>query len=107
MEAYLVTSPGPPLALTSGARDFFVANLAKCSYNIITSKSRKTQCRRKDKEVQFMAKKLYVGNLNFDLSDQEFEQAFSKYGQIVSAVIIKDHETGRSKGFGFVVALFV
>ena len=49
-----------------------------------------------------MAKKLYVGNLNFDLSDQEFEQAFSKYGQIVSAVIIKDHETGRSKGFGFV-----
>ena len=49
-----------------------------------------------------MGKKLYVGNLNFEIDDQELEEAFSQYGEIVSAVIIKDRVSGRSKGFGFV-----
>ena len=49
-----------------------------------------------------MKSKLYVGNLNFDLVDEELENAFSQFGEIVSTVIIKDRVSGRSKGFGFV-----
>ena len=49
-----------------------------------------------------MANKLYVGNLNFDTTDQELEQAFSEYGEIVSAVVVRDRDTDRSRGFGFV-----
>ena len=49
-----------------------------------------------------MGKKLYVGNLSFDTTDQELEQSFSEYGEIVSAVVVKDRYTDRSKGFGFV-----
>jgi len=49
-----------------------------------------------------MAKKLYVGNLKFDMTDQELEEAFAPYGEVASATIIKDRISGRSKGFGFV-----
>jgi RNA recognition motif-containing protein len=49
-----------------------------------------------------MGNKLYVGNLNFDTTDQELEQAFSEYGQVVSAVVVRDRDTDRSRGFGFV-----
>jgi RNA recognition motif-containing protein len=49
-----------------------------------------------------LGRKLYVGNLSFDTTDQELEQAFSEYGEIASAVIIQDRQTNRSKGFGFV-----
>lgn len=49
-----------------------------------------------------MGKKLYIGNLSFSMSEEELEQAFSQYGEIVSASIIKDSVSGRSKGFGFV-----
>ena len=49
-----------------------------------------------------MGKKLYVGNLSFDVNDEELEKNFSEFGEIVSAVIIKDPVSGRSKGFGFV-----
>jgi len=49
-----------------------------------------------------MGKKLYVGNLSFDVTDQELEQAFSEYGEIVSATVVVDRYTDRSKGFGFV-----
>jgi cold-inducible RNA-binding protein len=49
-----------------------------------------------------MGSKLYVGNLSFDTTDQELEQAFSEYGEVVSAVIVRDRDTDRSKGFGFV-----
>ncbi len=49
-----------------------------------------------------MGAKLYVGNLSFDTTDSELEEAFSEYGEIVSATIIKDRDTNRSKGFGFV-----
>jgi len=49
-----------------------------------------------------MGKKLYVGNLSFDVNDEELEKNFSPFGEIVSAVIIKDPVSGRSKGFGFV-----
>jgi cold-inducible RNA-binding protein len=49
-----------------------------------------------------MGKKLYVGNLNFDMTDAELEETFSQFGEIVSAVVVKDRDSGRSKGFGFV-----
>ena len=49
-----------------------------------------------------MGKKLYVGNLSYQVDSSELEQLFSQYGQVSSAQIINDRETGRSKGFGFV-----
>ena len=49
-----------------------------------------------------MAKKLYVGNLPYTVSEEELRELFEKFGEVQSAKIIKDNATGRSKGFGFV-----
>jgi RNA recognition motif-containing protein len=49
-----------------------------------------------------MGKKLYVGNLPFTTTDQVLMDTFSEVGQVESAKVIFDRETGRSKGFGFV-----
>jgi RNA recognition motif-containing protein len=49
-----------------------------------------------------MGKKLYVGNLSYSTTNQDLEQLFGQYGQVASAQIINDRDTGRSKGFGFV-----
>lgn len=49
-----------------------------------------------------MAKKLYVGNLNFDMTDEELQETFSEFGELISALVIKDRISGRSRGFGFV-----
>ena len=49
-----------------------------------------------------MAKKLYVGGLPYSTTDVELKEAFSKAGTVVSAVVIVDKMSGRSKGFGFV-----
>jgi RNA recognition motif-containing protein len=49
-----------------------------------------------------MGKKLYVGNLSYSVDSSELEQLFAAHGQVVSAQIINDRDTGRSKGFGFV-----
>ncbi|MFN4243338.1 MAG: RNA recognition motif domain-containing protein [Tepidisphaerales bacterium] len=49
-----------------------------------------------------MGKKLYVGNLPYSCDSSELEQLFSAHGQVVSAQVISDRDTGRSKGFGFV-----
>ncbi|GCF06708.1 RNA recognition motif domain-containing protein [Dictyobacter arantiisoli] len=46
--------------------------------------------------------KLYVGKLPYRTTDQELGDLFSQYGQVVSATVIIDRDTGRSKGFGFV-----
>ncbi len=46
--------------------------------------------------------KLFVGGLPFATTDDELNDAFSAHGKVASATIIKDRETGRSKGFGFV-----
>jgi len=48
------------------------------------------------------SKKLYVGNLNFACGDEELHSLFSQHGNVISARVIKDRDTGRSKGFGFV-----
>ena len=47
-------------------------------------------------------KKLYVGNLPYQIADNELHEAFSQYGNVASASVIMDRDTGRSKGFGFV-----
>ena len=49
-----------------------------------------------------MAKKLYVGNLAFTVTDDELMQAFTSFGTVASARVVMDRMTGRSKGFGFV-----
>jgi RNA recognition motif-containing protein len=49
-----------------------------------------------------MGKKLYVGNLGYQVSDNDLVKMFEAHGTVESAQIIMDRETGRSKGFGFV-----
>lgn len=49
-----------------------------------------------------MGKKLYVGNLPYSCDSSELEQLFGAHGTVVSAQVISDRDTGRSKGFGFV-----
>jgi RNA recognition motif-containing protein len=49
-----------------------------------------------------MGKKVYCGNLSYSVRSGDLEQLFSEFGTVVSAQVIEDRETGRSKGFGFV-----
>ena len=49
-----------------------------------------------------MSKKLYVGNIPFSTTDDDLRQLFETHGTVVSARVITDRETGRSRGFGFV-----
>ncbi len=49
-----------------------------------------------------MGKKLYVGNLDYGVTDSALEQMFAAHGTVESARVIMDRDTGRSKGFGFV-----
>jgi RNA recognition motif-containing protein len=50
-----------------------------------------------------MSKKLFVGNLSFQTTESDITSAFEQFGAVESVQIISDRETGRSKGFGFVV----
>jgi RNA recognition motif-containing protein len=47
-------------------------------------------------------KKIYVGNLSFNSNDDDLANTFAEFGEVVSAKVILDRETGRSRGFGFV-----
>jgi hypothetical protein len=49
-----------------------------------------------------MGNKLYVGNLPYSVRDDDLQQAFSAFGQVTSAKVMMERDTGRSKGFGFV-----
>jgi RNA recognition motif-containing protein len=49
-----------------------------------------------------MGNKLYVGNLSYNIRDDDLQQAFAQYGTVSSAKVMMDRDTGRSKGFGFV-----
>jgi cold-inducible RNA-binding protein len=49
-----------------------------------------------------VGKKLYVGNLSYNVDGAQLEELFGKYGTVRSADVIQDRDTGRSKGFGFV-----
>ncbi len=49
-----------------------------------------------------MGKKLYVGNLGYDVTSADLQTLFAAHGNVQSAQVIEDRESGRSKGFGFV-----
>jgi RNA recognition motif-containing protein len=49
-----------------------------------------------------MSKKLYVGNLPYGTTNDELVEVFSQYGQVTSAQVMMDRDTGRSRGFAFV-----
>ena len=49
-----------------------------------------------------MKKLLYVGNLAYSVSSSDLQEWFTPFGTVQSAQVIQDHDTGRSKGFGFV-----
>jgi len=45
---------------------------------------------------------IYVSNLSFKVDDEDLKQVFEEYGEVSSAKVIRDRDTGRSRGFGFV-----
>jgi RNA recognition motif-containing protein len=49
-----------------------------------------------------MGKRLYIGNLPYNMTDAELEGVFAQAGDVVDATVVIDRETGRSRGFGFV-----
>jgi cold-inducible RNA-binding protein len=49
-----------------------------------------------------MASKLYVGGLAYSVTEKELEDLFAEHGKVVSVAVIKDRDSGKSKGFGFV-----
>jgi RNA recognition motif-containing protein len=49
-----------------------------------------------------MGKKLYVGNMSYDVDSSALEALFGSYGKVESATVVTDRDSGRSKGFGFV-----
>jgi RNA recognition motif-containing protein len=49
-----------------------------------------------------MSKKLYVGNLSFNVSSDDLRELFEEHGTVTSATIVADRDTSRSRGFGFV-----
>lgn len=49
-----------------------------------------------------MAKRLYVGNLKYTLTSEQLQEVFEQFGQVNSAQVLIDRDTGRSRGFGFV-----
>jgi len=49
-----------------------------------------------------MSAKLYVGNLSWNTTDETLRQTFGDYGQVLDSIVMRDRDTGRSRGFGFV-----
>ncbi|GFF61660.1 Glycine-rich RNA-binding protein 2, mitochondrial [Aspergillus lentulus] len=49
-----------------------------------------------------MAAKVYVGNLSWNTTDESLRQAFSEFGQVLDSIVMRDRDTGRSRGFAFV-----
>ncbi|KAG1746248.1 hypothetical protein EDD22DRAFT_918480 [Suillus occidentalis] len=49
-----------------------------------------------------MAAKVYVSNLSWNTTDESLSEVFGQFGDIIDAIVMKDGETGRSRGFGFV-----
>ena len=48
---------------------------------------------------------LYIGNLHYNVNEEELKEIFMEYGEVMSVIIITDKYTGRSKGFGFIEML--
>ncbi len=45
---------------------------------------------------------IYVGNLSYEVTEEDLKEAFKVFGEVETVKILKDNDTGRSKGFGFV-----
>ena len=74
-------------------------------YNLFKKMSDLKKDLRKNKTIKLreaIMGKLYVGNLSYDVTENELNDLFSPKGKVVSVKIISDHQSGRSKGFGFV-----
>jgi len=54
-------------------------------------------------QVEKQTVKIYIGNLSWKANDEDLRAAFEAYGAVESAEVVKERETGRSRGFGFVV----
>lgn len=52
--------------------------------------------------VRILSKKIYVGNLSFDATEEQVSELFAQYGKVESIAMITDRDTGRFRGFGFV-----
>lgn len=52
--------------------------------------------------IYFLSMNIYVANINFRASEDDLKDLFSQYGEVTSVKILKDRETNRSRGFGFV-----
>jgi len=94
---------------SSGLRPILVGTrrevvLLKSNVNTVTAGARckSSHCKNLVNRIVKMAKKLYVGNLSFSMTDDGLREAFAQVGEVVSAMVIKDKMTGRSRGFGFV-----
>jgi len=55
-----------------------------------------------DKRRESFLMNIYVGNLSYTLSEEVLRDAFAEHGEVTSAKILRDRDTGRSRGFGFV-----
>jgi len=60
------------------------------------------QCLKQITHTNYMANKLYVGNLSFNTTENDLQSLFSSAGTVTEASLAKDRETGRSRGFAFV-----
>ncbi len=52
--------------------------------------------------VKVLTKKIYVGNLSFDATEEQVNEMFSQYGKVDSIAMINDRDSGRFRGFGFI-----
>jgi len=81
--------------------------LTLSSRHVSQLRSRPSQCRLitgavKEVSRNNMPKKLFVGGLSWNTSEESLRQAFESFGEVTEAKVIMDRETGRSRGFGFV-----
>lgn len=81
-----------------------MSNVAKPNPYVIVETEKGKDGNQEKKEVVFKypKSKIFVGGLDFRLTNEELKQHFSEFGEIESAVILKDINTGQSRGFGFV-----
>jgi hypothetical protein len=85
-----ISSPSSPTVWAKRLASFH--RTRKVKYGFIAQLQRRTN----------MGKKLYVGNMSYEMDSSALQELFSAHGTVQSAEIISDRETGRSKGFGFV-----
>ncbi|KAG4072476.1 hypothetical protein HA402_004408 [Bradysia odoriphaga] len=68
----------------------------KCWISLLLAAIVSIQC------ISAESTKVYVGNLSWNTTDDTLREAFASYGQVLDAIVMRDRDTGRSRGFGFV-----